>query len=148
MKIEKQVTNVEISKKIYDLGVEYPSYFFWKFIKSKCSGKNHPVSEHPKKFIIIRSTDMQSCDPASMSHFAKLRADGDLFPAYTVAELGDMLPKYVMTSKTTVHVTENEDNVRMSDIVVSLSRQDLETEADGRGIALIHLIEKKIIELP
>jgi hypothetical protein len=61
---------------------------YYKFVHTKCSGKNHPKSEHPKKFVLVSATTATGGnDQNSRKHFLELRDDGLLFAAPTLSEL-------------------------------------------------------------
>ncbi len=71
MKLEDQVCSIELSKKLKELGVEQDSYFSW--VLSKTTGD---VFLSPTHLLLNRFYEI-------------------LGSAFTVAELGEMLPKHI-----------------------------------------------------
>ena len=69
MKLENQVVSLELSKKLKDLGFEQESLFYWDY--------RNKVGEELKDTIIDKK-QIENYDCA--------------YSAYTVAELGEMLP--------------------------------------------------------
>lgn len=121
MKIKDQVTNVELSNKLKDLGVVYPSLFFRDSRKS-----NDEDVEAFTNYQEYHSPDNVNC--------------------FTVAELGEMLPDGFAT-----HIMLNEfkgqwrcvANLRLKEVPDVIAQN----EADARGLMLIALIENgKIYE--
>ena len=108
--LKKQVTSLEISKKLNTLGVIEKSYWCWKKMKSNKARDDYFLS----------SWDMEKRD----------------LHAYTVAELGEMLPEYVTSEKT----PEGEYFVRSEDAVYNTLENN---EADARAKMLIYLIERR-----
>lgn len=128
MNLENQVTSLELSKQLRELGVKQESLFWWNTWGNKLG---NPFVTHTK------------------GGWAK-----DMTPylvsAFTVAELGEMLPFFV-----------NKDHVwagqlmcvrHPHDWMVSYGtmkeawiKESADTEADARAKMLIHLIKEKII---
>lgn len=145
MELKHQVTSLEISQRLKELGVNQESLFWWNlwngqmddFMYQICYGK--PVK----------------------------RADGvlpqDTCSAFTVAELGEMLPLGVRANKngkgsirgTSYFYYQEEENIgystygyegREDDLFESLD-VTVTTEADARGKMLIYLLENNLITL-
>lgn len=120
MKIEEQVTNLELSKKLKEFGVKQSSYWYW----SCCNGVElkdrytHPVVQ------------ALTINP----HWMR-----DIYSAFTVAELGEMLPKTYYSQRIGNRWGIFEDRVC----------QEIyeKTEADARAKMLIYLLENKLIKL-
>ena len=121
MKIEDQVCSLENAKKLAELGVVRESLFFWELNKANKYFPGRVTFGDP-------SVDNSWSIP---------------YPAYTVAELGRMLPRaYTMQNPYLPKLwickscfdwdwhTENEDN-----------------EADARAKMLIYLLEKGHIDV-
>lgn len=134
MKLEDQVTSLELSKKLKKLGV----------------GTDYPLSmwDHVPggSWRIIWSNDKEH------------ELSWDSFPAFTVAELGEMLPEEIETKhdifffETNKHASQwgvvycSEDfksgNTNSIHSVIGV------TEADARAMMFIYLIESKLMEIP
>ena len=125
MTLDFQVTSLEISKRLKELGVEQKSLFWW----------------------------LESVLEMNKGH-AELWYGGSPFPkighwsvisALTVAELGEMLPAGMWYEKTM------EDKRWRCGFIKDLAQpiktgwQFGDTEADARGKMLIYLLENKII---
>ena len=79
MKLQGQVCNLELSKKLKDLGCKQESLFYW--IKPTDNGKHSP-------YILLYKDEV--CWDISCGH--------EPISAYTVAELGEILPDNLISS--------------------------------------------------
>lgn len=129
MKIENQVVSLDIAKRLKELGVPQESYFHWSFID----------------FTQQETSEWQICIG---------RQDINCFSAYTVAELGELLPflfkKDDKSFAWNVYPTENKKwESWFEDASYSLvgSKFHADTEANARGLMLIYLLENKLITL-
>jgi len=122
MKVEQQVISIEVAKKLKSLGVKQESLSWWV----DCDGKwclatsrwyRHTAPDHPGK------------------HYS----------AFTVAELGEMLPQLTKSwcSAFGWYCENKENNYELKGFTHGES-----TEADARGKMLIYLIENKLMEVP
>lgn len=118
MKLEDQVCSLELAKRLKALGVKQESLWYWW----------HHWSLENKRIWSVGHND-----------------DSDLVnekvAAFTVAELGEMLPEFVQSGR---------DGIGW---LCFKARQDYETpyfngdtEADARAKMLIHLIEQKLVK--
>jgi hypothetical protein len=73
MKLEEQVVSLELAKKLKELGVEQNSYFVWEYYNDSC----YAVKFIP--FALVKP----------------LPGGCEQYSAFTVAELGEMLPKSI-----------------------------------------------------
>lgn len=115
MKLENQVCSLELSKKLKELGVKQLSVFYWNIEENK-------VLFYPEKKLINLLYNIS---------------------AFTVAELGEMLPDYVELSKVqNIHLATvySDDNGTENNVSVIG-----ETEANVRAQILIYLIENNLI---
>ena len=113
----EKITGKSLSKKLNELAVTEKSYWCWKKMKSNKARDDYFLS----------SWDMEKRD----------------LHAYTVAELGEMLPIGYRSYYYDGHPSGgtwmcNDDKI--------LGIADAETEADARAKMLIYLIENKLME--
>lgn len=139
MKLEHQVSSLELSKKLKELGVKQKSLFYWE---NKWAGSS---DEDAGKDVISYGN----------SGYHTMR----LCSAFTVAELGEMLPdnikhkgnsywmktnKSKLSSGEIYHVVYYEDNHPIYGGIISFTA---DTEADARAKMLVYLLENKLIML-
>lgn len=127
MELIKQCCSLELAKKLKELGVKQESHFWWEHV-----------------------TEMASASGAQKTDYwriADLSYRDGFISAFTVAELGEMLPTYNPSyrlvrnsTKENVFVTESNSN---ADIAFTA-----DTEADSRAKMLIYLLENKLLTPP
>lgn len=122
MELSKQVARLELSQKIKELGVKQESYFVWKQLSNlsktwRVSYKNIHGAHYP----------------------------GELIPAYTVAELGKMLPEYVKIDGIYLPISYRRTDRYFGVGIRNVYQPTANTEADARGKMLIYLIENNLI---
>jgi len=122
MKPEQQVCSLELSKKLKKLGVKQESLFWWE-----------EVVMPRATFAELVSTKSEGT--ANMNHY----------PAYTVAELGEMLPKLTETTRGVMNDWRWRCEVKDEKSYVTASGAD--TEADARAKMLIYLLENGLLNL-
>jgi hypothetical protein len=148
MNLEDQVCSLELSEKLLTLGVKQKSIFVWEYFDKKC---------YSVKFIPYAVV------PDSLNNFK-------LFPAFTVAELGEMLPPWIDIKKNEPFnifglqiikrqsrniqfiVSYECDTIAGEEVNNPLARLQLcktfdEKEAYARAKMLIYLLENKLMEL-
>lgn len=118
MKIEDQVCSVELAKRLKELGVKQESAFYWDIIDKNCvfSGYGNVKENNLRNW----------CS------------------AFTVAELGEMLPSQYLSCF--------RDETGWFGYNISPTKEWKEmypctTEANARAKMLIYLIENKIMEI-
>lgn len=113
MKIENQCVSLELAKRLNELGIKQESFFHWSY-----QWKNHPT--------LKRKTQSNNLKKLSIS-------------AFTVAELGEMLPYYSYETIKSINWVEFRcDHFHMS------FRHD--NEANARALMIIWLIENGFIK--
>lgn len=118
MKFEDQVANLELSKKLKDLGVKQDSLFSWL----------HPWE--PTRYVEMKDTHVVT---DSYRHQGR-----EFISAFTVAELGEMLG---------IHVNDISFGPFGWRLFLGINQESFEgKEADARAKMLIHLIEKGIVK--
>lgn len=137
MKLEQQVTSLELSRKLKELGVKQEGYFTWYKHLSEDDGTEVWTvnSEHNRPYA------------------------NPMFSAFTVAELGEMLPKTVLVSRPRyrarmfylhcgrygVGAGHRPHFVKYWFSKVTDFEEREETEVHARATMLIYLIENKLI---
>src|SRR3990167_5874578 len=132
MKLEEQVCSLELAKRLKELGVKQVSLFYW------CPSKTHDDAWVIKYGLM----------PDKMAHTHE-------FSAFTVAELGEMLPQNIQAKKEDAGSVETghwylqqdkfHDHWRIYYAFGGTFVYETEgpTEADARAKMLINLIENK-----
>jgi len=120
MKLEQQVTSLEISKKLKELGVKQESLFYF----------SRPYPEH--QYCVFRQVQNDTKKDPKIS-------------AFTVAELGEMLPVFVGTEWLQIQPNRSGDYwmVFYGDGQPKMEREKHLANAVGK--MLIYLIENNLI---
>lgn len=139
MNLEKQCVSLELAKKLKELGVKQESLFYWY----ARAGRN----EH---------SDFKVITTEKNSQYSCLRWVQYSYSAFTVAELGEMLPDEILDKSNTEHYKyyklhtvkfhlEWQTRYQLSEDVWHLEKAS--TEADARAKMLIYLIKNKLITI-
>jgi hypothetical protein len=125
MKLEDQVVSLELAKKLKELGVKQESLFWWNEFDLKDWEKEQGVEPW--------SLDYQTHNiPAYQS-----------FSAYTVAELGEMLPVRITTGRRKSYIMGKQ--YYFCNLDGRLKHQEsANTEADARAQMLVYIIENNL----
>jgi len=120
MDLENQVTSLELSKRLKELGFKQESLFYW----SKNGGQKWKI-ENSFYFKVDKRADIS---------------------AYTAADLGDMLPEYVEKDEKIYwlkgyKLLEYVENYTYNSLCIFRA----DTEADARAKMLIYLRENNLI---
>lgn len=132
MELEKQVVSLELAKRLKELGVKQESFFQWEVSGSRS---------------YIRWNQYAKCGCEFMTT-ANLKFR---YSAFTVAELGEMLPRQIGRTHWTEHIRGKVSGwVSFLRYVEYEKTWDIEsfeadTEADARAKMLIYLLENKLI---
>ena len=117
MPLEQQVCSLELAKELEELGVARKSYFFW--------------SGDEESGFIVRGYDNLLIYSNAIS-----------IPAYTVAELGEMLPTRWLPVK------DGEEKYSPWMYVTQKGRQRwVNTEANARAAMLVYLLENGLLKV-
>lgn len=123
MTLESQLTSLELSKRLKELGARQKSLFYWDYYQDQ-SRIIYPSYEYRK---------------------LNLEKFGNYISAFTVAELGEMLPQCTLSWRTPKGVNPTtwhcEDRGRFE------FTAQANTEADARAKFLIYLLENNLIKL-
>jgi len=137
MNLEQQVCSLDLAKRLKGLGVKQESLFWWQETNN---GNAH---------IFIGATGSYS---------------GVCIAAFTVAELGEMLPEHIVLEHPTSHTSEryffhywNQEGTYIEYSYPGISSPkrhshcghwvSANTEADARAKMLVYLLENKLITL-
>lgn len=125
MKIEQQVTNLELSKQLKELGVKQDSLFWWGDVNFSKSKEDYDWEVNHKELF------------ATNWHIR------EYISAFTVAELGELLPE------NKIYSSKDGDKWSCSNgLNLNINHFEFEdTEADARGKMLIYLLENNLLTL-
>lgn len=145
MKLEEQVTSLELSKQLKELGVPQESLFYWS-----------SPADFPKRHALYHTNGEQRLyyQPSAMPEWG--------CSAFTVAELGARFPRFVKIphpeGPAQVNYTDGYIESHQSwyftkwvcslHVEKSIWHHEVQlTEADARAKMLIYLIENGLVEL-
>lgn len=125
--IEWQVSSLAPSQRLKELGVKQESCFYWM--------------EKGASQILTYSTDDGLCSPSGLMHYEWLSS----ISAFTVAELGEMLPKNIFWNS----ITGFTEGAWSCEVMIGHEhhREGADTEADAHAKCLIYLLENSLITL-
>ena len=132
--LEKQVTSLELSKELKELGVKQDSLFAW-------------YQYHNKVYCEYREYQA-SCDAQSTYQDGYAKLPVETCAAFTVAELGEMLPQYaesyrIATNKFSCKFCEVIEDTKGDPKNGEATIKVAHTEANARAKMLIYLIERR-----
>lgn len=141
MELEKQVVSLELAKRLKELGVKQESLFWW-VEWARGYGKGHIDYKRNLCWELRRDDQIINFE--------------NKFAAFTVAELGEMLPRRLeLTSDREPHnthrlVTEHQDTRFMmayicADCHGKLYQTYADTEAAARAKMFIYLLQDKLV---
>jgi hypothetical protein len=130
MKLDDQVCSIELAKRLKELGVPQESIFYWEYYNEQC----YAVKYFP--YCIV---------PDDNNKFK-------LYSAFTVAELGEMLPGSIKVEERSFFITMDcdkcpyYDDMPLTQEIYSGMDNDGDTEADARAKMLIYLLENGLVK--
>lgn len=148
MTLEQQVCSLELAQKLKELGVKQESVFKY------CGGHIMYDEDEEGKFEPCVNTDLLSMAD-EYCHTAGLTCEFTV-SAFTVAELGEMLPGFVDLDGRVVVLKQNKSNdgktygiygTLMDGSAIKIEMFCAPTEANARAKMLIYLLENKLITL-
>jgi hypothetical protein len=125
MELSKQVVSLELAKKLKELGVTQRSLFYW----SRYGRDTIPEDDYDVYFQSVV--------------FKIGTKEIEYFSAFTVAELGEMLPRGYMSFHNSLNKWYCEDLDTF--IQPHYKAEEYDTEADARAKMLIYLLENNLI---
>lgn len=141
--LEQQITSLELSKRLCELGVKQESLFYWYILD-----KNHPLFEVHKK--IKHKEDLQKLLDGGIYYkldpYEKILGEFLQYSVFTVSELGDLLKCGLQSALIVDTATNKIKEFQVFSPYYNIY-QLAETEVDARAKILIHLIENKLIEV-
>jgi hypothetical protein len=141
MSLESQVCSLELAKKLKELGVKQESIFYW------VNGFLIYKRGHSDEYI---SNDMEMSSPGCGCCASSVKIK-EYYSAFTVAELGEMLPITINISDSIFDLTIKKEYgwwcIYYLNGKEGLYHGENETEANARAETYIHLIENKLIEV-
>lgn len=130
MILKDQVVSLELAKRLKELGVKQKSLFVWEYYDEQC----HGIKYMPYAIV-----------PDNYNKFK-------LYSAFTVAELGEMLPSTLTWEDGTYSLQQDfyadgSFNIYYYGNQYSPIDFTAETEADARALMVIYLIEKGLLNV-
>lgn len=143
MELKSQVTSLELSKRLKELGVKQESIFWWS--------ERYLLDNPDQKSIDVRFMMNPDLNGTAYSY----HHEKDLVSAFTVAELGEMLnathPSVFVSYREIFDKTRLWICISRTDVEGMIERNEYQiatTEADARAKILIYLLENNLITLP
>ena len=142
MKLEKQVCNLELAKKLKKLGAKQESLFYWVDGSLAVNSKR----EIPEVFIYSNEANLWENPDRLLGEFSQDK----VFSAFTCAELGEMLPDELPNEECEAPIgfgkTKNSYITTYFNEGGDFPRFEAKTEANSRAKCLIYLIENKLLK--
>lgn len=142
MELEQQVCSLDLAKRLKELGVKQESVCYWS--------ERYQLSERHLKNTGVRFTSNPDFSGTSYSY----HHEQDICSAFTVAELGAMLPKDIQVGKillrhyTRKAIVGEQWAVGYQNATTGNEHglmQFADTEADARAKMLCYLLENKLL---
>lgn len=136
MKLEQQVCSLGLSRKLKELGLRQESAFYWVLV-------NQTASLH---YGFVPASELKK-------HWER-EVSTEVFAAFTVAELGEMLPKCLPNNVNGLDLhlcsTYNgtiglEVGYQDEDFQWKYVQMYVQSEADARAKMLVYLLENKLV---
>jgi len=148
MKLEKQVCSLELAKRLKELGVKQDSEYEWETDR-------RPSKQKP----VLKTSSIRGCRRcgAIINGLPRPTIACERFAAFTVAELGQMLPARIKGRKYLNLVTTKRE-IPKEHFQIGYAEQDWEEvvpntedcaaqiEADARAKMLIYLLENDLMD--
>lgn len=133
MELSNQVCSLELAKQLKELGVKQESLFYW--------AKDGGIAD----WEIKSANELKEIVGDGWTWLEEGLSSGCALSAFTVAELGEMLPEYVNENQFNSWKIENQWHITYSTREKWWHREVSETEADARAKMLIYLLENNLI---
>lgn len=126
MKLEQQVTSLELSKRLKELGVKHESLYVWDILYG---------NKHEYDYVCVLNNS-----PFPSRPFPS-------YSAFTVAELGEMLHHGIGGAWKGIDGSWRCSWVHMKDGGSHQQSFEADTEAEARGLMLEYLIKNQLISV-
>lgn len=133
MELSKQCVNLEIAKRLKELGVPQESLFYWIFRKHQNLDIHRWDILSIEEIKEIKVWDNKKLESVSIKPLIEQR-----YSAFTVGELGELLPRRI----TYMHFNNGQWYAIKNKIDFCA-----DTEVDARAKMLIYLLEKGLIKI-
>lgn len=150
MKLEDQCCNLSQAKRLKELGVKQESYASWFGDESHTyfdsGSEEHAIPMNVSNWVFVLPT--KPANGHDEDHRSNVCITKPIASAFTVAELGEMLPTGYDTMRVTVRMgVYGWKGFDDSDEPCPHSNSDdvFNTEAEARAAMLIYLLESKLI---
>lgn len=140
MKLEKQVVSLELSKKLKSLGVKQESLFKWNVPNEK-QGEEY---DYPKNELKPRLFSHDEWERYTEDY---IPPEGEMYSAYTVAELGEMFEPIRRGQFERAYCDFMALTPSQVEADKYLMAHNLMTDSNIAAGMLIYLLENKLIEL-
>ena len=141
MKLEAQVVSLELAKDLRELGVTQDSLVYWIYYTRES------LTERDWKQLSRKEFNMEEFEWGLDCTLCKRTDYIDRCSAYSVAELGEMLPEEYNTTYTLNEKEEKEWGAYKNRPYQTNPTVEAKTEADARAKMLIYLIKAGIIKV-
>jgi hypothetical protein len=141
--LEKEVSNLDLSRQLKELGV--PQNGYWSWVRSYSDKKFSLIVGEPLGF--YRGKVWFGWDKDE-----RVKTPGIIYSAFTTGELGRLLPSYIKTIAGYLELRHSKRNEK-SWVVEYINRDDeclkqvSETEADARAKMLVYLLKNGLIKI-
>jgi hypothetical protein len=139
MKLEDQVTNLKLSKKLKELRVKQDSLLYWV---DKTLAVNQFYDDLPSVYLSSGESYLWENPDTLLGEFGSNK----VFSAFTVAELGEILKDWNLNDCVDSTELPHYENYAWNILVRGSYKGDCKTEANARAKMLIYLLENKIIK--
>ena len=147
MKLKDQVVSLELSKKMDELGFKQKSLWYW--CKGICKGNKNL----PPKIMCPGGLTIHDARPIDVDEYFFEVGYQTICSAYTVAELGEMLPNFIEKKRST-HLFRNLKIYKQKHEILKemfwfvrygCIYRNAKTEVNARAKMLIYLKENNLI---
>lgn len=140
MKIENQVCTLEQAKRLKELGVLQYSYFSWCGEEGQRLMDNGRDGMAVQEWVFVANTE--PVNNMQADHRENVPGAKPFAAAYSVAELGEMLPPEYCSIRCETHGSIGWESWQRGGLLPLIA---FATEAECRATLLIRLIESKLI---
>lgn len=138
MKLEEQVCSLELAKRLKELGVKQESYLSWAHVTERVhQSSDGERTEYVEEF----GEDCKLIESGSA-----LWNGVPSYSAFTVAELGEMLPETINDGRFFASSRDLDNRWGASYGGRNYLITHADTEADARAVMLVYLLENNLLQ--